>query len=231
MTITIHPEVIQGENEWLRLRLGLQTASTMDLVLTPSLKIASNAKEKAHIYELVSQRVTQYVEPQFVSDAMLRGKTDEIDARALYHKKYAKVREVGFITNDWLGFPIGYSPDGLVGDDGLIEVKSRRQAIHMETLLVDVPAQTCPTEFMLQVQTGLLVSGRKWCDFLSYCGGLPMAVITVEPDPVYQEAIIEAAAKFEARINERVAQYKALMRKRKIWRLTPTERRIIQEMF
>jgi hypothetical protein len=229
--IKIYPEMVQGSDAWINARTGLITASTMNLILTPTLKAASNDKERSHLYELVSQRITGYTEPAYISDDMLRGHDDEIDARELYRKKYAKVQEVGFITNDSLGFPIGFSPDGLVKDDGFIEAKSRRMKLHMETLLTCVPAQIVPQEFVLQVQTGLFVSGRSWCDFISYCGGLPMAVIHAEPDPVYQEAIIEAATKFEARIVERVAQYKALMRKRKIWRLTPTERRIVQEMF
>jgi YqaJ-like viral recombinase domain len=229
MTIVVHPEVEQGSEAWFDMRRGLITASTMSLILTPTLKMASNDKEKSHIYELVAQRITGYTEPQYVSDSMLRGTEDEITARTLYSEKYAPVTQVGFVTNDWLGFKIGFSPDGLVDEEGFIEIKSRMQKIHMETLLNHVPAQTVPQEFVLQIQTGLLVAGRKWGDFVSFCGGLPMAPIRAERDPIVQEAIIEAATKFEARINERVAQFKALMKSGA--RLLPTERRVIQEMF
>ena len=69
-------------------------------------------------------------------------------------------------------------PDGLVGDDGLIEVKSRRQKKHLQTILSD----EVPAENMAQLQTGLLVSGREWIDYMSYCGGMPLWVKRVEPD-------------------------------------------------
>ena len=87
------------------------------------------------MYELLAQRITGYVEPSYVSDDMLRGKDEEIDARAAYAEKYAPVREVGFVTNDRWGFAIGYSPDGLVGEDGQIEAKSRRQKFQIQTII------------------------------------------------------------------------------------------------
>ena len=120
MTITYHPDVIQGGDEWLSMRLGLLTASEMRLILTPTLKIARNDKERAHTFEILAQRLTDYVEPRYVGDDQIRGRDDEIEARAQYAKHYAPVQEIGFITNDRFGFTIGYSPDGLVGDDGMI---------------------------------------------------------------------------------------------------------------
>jgi hypothetical protein len=82
---------------------------------------------------------------------------------------------------------------------------------------------------VLQVQSELLVTERAWCDFISYSGGLPMTAVRVYPDPVIQDAIVDAAAKFEARINEAIATYHAALRSKA--RLIPTERKIIQEMF
>jgi predicted phage-related endonuclease len=155
---------------------------------------------------------------------MLRGHEDEVEARILYAQHYAPVQDVGFITNDRWGFTLGYSPDGLVGDDGLIECKSRRQKFQVETVINgDVPC-----DYLLQVQTGLLVSERKWLDFISYSGGLPMVTVRVYPDPKVQNAIIEAAADFEARLAEKLAAYDAAMASAA--RLIPTERRIEQEM-
>jgi hypothetical protein len=81
------------------------------------------------------------------------------------------------VRDDW-GFSLGYSPDGLVGDDGLIEVKCRRQKKHLQTILAD----EVPPENMAQLQCGLLVSGREWIDYVSYCGGMPMYVKRVYPD-------------------------------------------------
>ena len=226
MTMKIHADLAQGSDEWKAARCGLITASEMKLILTPSLKPASNEKERAHLWELLAQRITGYVEPQYVSDDMLRGQEDEIQARALYAEHYAPVTECGFITNDVWGFTIGYSPDGLVGDDGLIECKSRRQKYQMQTIV----EWAVPDEFILQIQTGLLVSGRQWCDFVSYCGGLPMAVLRVHPDTVIHEAIVAAAAGFERRIRQYEAGYRDHIAHAEL-RTIPTVRRIEEAMF
>ena len=230
MTVTYHPNLVQGLDEWYAARCGLLTASEMRLIITPkTLKAASNDAEKTHLYELLAQRITRYVEPHYVSDDMLRGHTGEILARALYAERYAPVTEVGFITNDKFGFTIGYSPDGLVGDDGLIECKSRRQKYQIETIVEHVAGQTVPIEFMLQVQTGLMVSEREWCDFGSYCGGLPAVFIRAYPDPVVQDAITQAAWGFETRLAAKLAAYHAAMASSA--RLVPTERVVEKEMY
>lgn len=227
--VTYHENVTQGSDEWLAMRCGLLTASEMKLILTPTLKIASNDKERAHVYELLAQRVTGYVEPRYVSDDMLRGQEDEFLARAAYHREYAPVEEVGFVTNDKWGFTIGYSPDGLVGQDGQIEAKSRRQKYQFETIIENAEEQTLPSDFALQVHTGLLVTERKWCDFISYCGGAHMLTIRVYPDPRIQEAIISAATAFEKQIAEKIDKYREIIASSDV-RLLPTERRIEQEI-
>lgn len=229
MTITHHPNVEQGSDEWLQLRCGLLTASEMKLILTPSLKVASNEKERAHLYELLAQRISGYVEPTYVGNEMLRGEADEIEARLIYEKAYGPVTETGFITNDKWGFTIGYSPDGLVGDDGLFECKSRRQKFQIQTVIENVMTDTAPMDFMFQCQTGLMVSERQWIDFVSYSGGLPMATIRVWPDPVIQEAIEAAATDFEVRLQNKLNLYREALASNA--RLIPTERIVIQEMY
>lgn len=223
MTIKIYKELEQGSDEWFAARCGVLTASQMKLVITPSLKIANNDKTKAHVYELAAQRISEYVEPSYLSEDMMRGNLDEILARELYHEKYAKVKEVGFITNSRWPFTLGYSPDGLVGRNGLIEIKSRRQKFQIET----VSTQEVPKDFVLQIQTALLVSGRKWCDYISYSGGLPMATIRVLPDRKIQAAILWGAYKFHQRINAVVKDYHDKLANKKV-RLIPTERIIDQ---
>lgn len=220
-----HPELIQGSDEWLAARCGLLTASEMKLIVTPTLKPASNDKERAHLFDLLAQRITGYVEPAYVSDDMLRGQQDELDARALYAERYAPVREIGFITRDFGGFRIGYSPDGLVGERGLIECKSRRQKFQAETII----AHEVPAEYLIQIQTGMMVSGREWCDFVSYCAGMPMVTIRVEADEAMQAAILDAATAFEERLAVRLAQYRGRLASGA--RLIPTERKIEEEMF
>lgn len=223
MGIVYHGELLQGSEEWLQARCGLMTASEMKLVLTPTGKIANNEKTRQHAYELAFQRITGFVEPQYVSDAMLRGQEDEIYARSAYSDHYAPATETGFITNDQWGFTIGYSPDGLVGDDGLIECKSRAGKYQVQTIATN----EVPEEYVLQLQTGLLVTGRKWIDFISYSGGLPMFVKRVEPDLELQAKIIAAATAFEEKIAEIVAEYHATVAS---LNLIPTERRAIEEI-
>ena len=138
--ITVHAAMIQGSEEWFAARCGLLTASEMHLIVTPAtMKPASNDKERAHLYELLAQRITQYVEPSYIGDAMLRGQQDEIDAVELYDKTYAQVERIGFMTNDKWGFTLGYSPDAIVGADGLVEAKSRNQKLQIRTLVDYVP--------------------------------------------------------------------------------------------
>lgn len=220
MTIKIHEDIVQGSEEWYELRRGILTASEMKLIITPTLKTASNEKERNHLFELAAQRISGFVEPSYVSDDMIRGKEDEIAARELYAERYAPVQNVGFITNDKFGFVIGYSPDGLVGDDGSIEAKSRKQKYHLQTVLAGV----FDIEYMIQVQTGLLVSERKWCDCISYCGGLPMFTVRVHPDQKVQDAIITAASEFEGRLRSQLEKYHALQNNLSV-RLIPTERK------
>lgn len=229
MTITYHPELTQGSEDWHAARCGLLTASEMHLIVTPTLKIASNDKERAHLYELLGQRITKHVEPLYVSDDMLRGQDDEVTAVDLYGKTYAPITLTGFVTNDSFGFTIGYSPDALVGDDGLIEAKSRRQKYQIRTLVDYVSKDAIDPDFAIQVQTGLLVTERAWCDLVSYCGGLPMATVRVFPDVAIQAAIINAATAFEERLTAARAKFDAVMASKA--RLIPTERRIYEEIF
>lgn len=229
MMIVYHTDLIQGSEEWHQARCGLLTASEIKLILTPTLKIAANVKERAHLWELAAQRISQYVEPTYIGDEMLRGHDDEITARDLYGKNFAPVEECGFVTNNKWGFTLGCSPDGLVGDDGGIECKSRRQRFQVETIHAWTKSRTIPDDFKLQVQTEMLVCERKWWDLISYSGGMPMIVMRVEPDEETQEAILDAASKFEARINEVVADYHAALESNP--RLVPTERRVELEMF
>lgn len=195
-------------------------------------KAAFDEKERAHLYELLAQRITRYVEPHYFNDDMLRGQVDEIEARDQYEKRYPEngpVKTVGFITNDEWGFTLGYSPDGLVGDRGLIEAKSRRQKFQVQTIIENVLGETIPADFMLQCQTGPLVAKRDWVDFISYSGGLPMATVRVHPDAVIQNAIIEASGAFEKRLAAAWAKFNEAMASRA--RLIPTVRRIELEMF
>lgn len=226
MSVTYHTNLQQGTDEWRAARCGLLTASEMKLIITPSkLEYAKNDKAKSHLYELLAQRVTGYVEPSFISDDMLRGKEDELEAIRHYQENYAYVQTVGFITNDKWGFTLGYSPDALVGEDGTIEVKGRRQKYQAETICKG----EMPDDYLIQVQTGLLVSERKWCDFLSYSGGMHMIAIRIHANPEVQDAIIAAATSFHEMLDTMLVRYQERIND-KSQRLVATERRIFEEM-
>lgn len=203
MSLTIHDELTQGTTEWLDQRRGMVTASVVGNLITPTLRVADNDTSRGLTALLAAERITGYTDPTFVYDDMWRGIEDEPRAREKYAEKYAPVETVGFMVRDDWGFSIGYSPDGLVGKDGLIEVKSRRQRKHLQTILTDA----VPAENMAQLQAGLLVSGRKWIDYVSYCGGMPMWVKRVTPDRAWFKAIVGAAAQFELDAAEMVAAY------------------------
>ncbi len=225
MSLTEHPEMIQGTPEWHDQRRGMVTASAVSQLVTSStLKPASNDKERSHLYDLLAQRVTQHVEPSYQSYDMERGNFDEEHARAKYSATYAPATECGFITNSKWGFTLGYSPDGLVGDEGLIEAKSRIPKWQMQTLVEYVANDEVPPDFVIQVQSALLISERKWCDFVSYSGGMMMATVRAYPDPRVQDAILAAASAFEARLADKLAIYEAMLASDA--RLVPTERLI-----
>lgn len=206
MTLHVYTDLVQGSDEWLEARRGIVTASVVGQLVTPkTIKPASNDHSRALTAQLVAERITGWSEDPYVSHDMLRGSLDEPVARALYAAHYAPVAEVGFMVRDDWGFRIGYSPDGLVGDDGIIEIKSRRPKQH----LVHVIAGEVPAENMAQIQCGLLVSGRQWCDYISYCGGMPMWIRRVEPDPRWHDAILAAVEQFEQNAAEMIAAYEA----------------------
>lgn len=224
--ILYYNDVVQGSDEWLAVRLGLLTASEVKKIVTPAtLKLADNETVRSHLRELAGQRITQYVEPSYISDDMLRGMNDEGDARSIYNDNFGQVLMTGFMTNDKWGFTLGYSPDGLVGDDGQIEIKCRLQKIQLHTIM----ERKVPTENIIQIQTGLTVSERKWCDYVSHCPGLPMIPLRVYPDDKLQNAIIEASGEFYQRLEKFIADYHAVIADKSI-RLIPTVRREEGEM-
>lgn len=206
MTITHYPDLEQGSDEWFALRCGLLTAGSTGKLVTPAtLKRANNEKVRAHMWELLAERITEYTPPTFLGDKMIRGLNDEITAREKYTERYGvEVTKMGLVINDGFGFRLGFSPDGLVGDDGFIEVKSRDQRFQAETIVSD----EVPEEFQAQIQCGLMVTERKWCDFISFSGGMPMFVKRVYPRADWQAAILDAATAFEVAIAGHLRTYR-----------------------
>lgn len=222
MSLIEYPDIIQGTDEWHDQRRGIPTASSVGKIITAkTLKPASNAESRGLAALLAAERITGWTDPTYLSDDMLRGIEDEPLARNVYSEHYGEVVETGFMIREEGGVQIGYSPDGLVGAKGLIEIKSRRPKIHLATILTGQP----PAENMAQLQCGLLVSGREWIDYISYCGGMPMWTHRVYPNQQWFDAITEAVQALEDTIAEMIADYE-----RKVIGLPITERTIEMEM-
>lgn len=202
MTI-YHHGIIQGTQEWHDLRRGVLTSTAIKTLITPTGKLADNDKTRAHVYEIAAQRITGRTDDVWQSFDMMRGHEEERLARDLYAKHYAPVTECGFVVNDSLGFKVGYSPDGLVGEVGLIEIKSAKSRIQVERIATG----SVPSEHIAQIQTALWVTGRQWCDFISYSNGMRMQVLRVIPDPVYHALLEQAAKTFEAKVAEIILAY------------------------
>ncbi|WP_245558120.1 YqaJ viral recombinase family protein [Nocardia thailandica] len=186
------------------------------------LEVANNDTSRSLTALLVAERITGWTDPVFMSDDMFRGIEDEPRARDKYSEHYAAVTETGFMVREYPGFHLGYSPDGLVGADGLIEIKSRRPKIHVEHIL----AGRVPADNMAQCQAGLLVSGRSWLDYVSYAGGMPMWVTRVYPDRRWFNAILAAGKAFEDTAADMIRRYRAAVEG-----LPTTERELTEMSF
>lgn len=206
MTLTTFNELEQGSDEWLQARCGIITASVIGKLITPTLKVADNDTSRSTTLTLAAERITGHVEYVYPNFDMQRGSEDEPYARDAYAEyKKVTVDEVGFITLEQDGYKVGFSPDGLVGDDGLIEIKSRKPHIQLATIFSD----KVPSANMAQIQTGLMLTGRSWLDYVSFSQGLPLYVKRVYPDEAWFAAITDAAQAFERNVTQIVADYQA----------------------
>ena len=176
----------------------------------PVISVTSAADARPFLATLAAERITGHVEQTPTNRDMWRGIDSEPYARDAYAEHMGiPVREVGFITRDLGdGIEIGYSPDGLVGDDGLIEIKAPRAKGHLLTAVDGA----IPSQYMVQLQTGLLVTGREWIDFVSFAGGMALWRKRVEPHPAWQSALQNAARTAEGVIGELTQRYREATR-------------------
>ncbi len=186
-----------------RVEVATQQAATAPPVLT----VADNDTSRGVLSSLAAERITGLVEDTPTTGDMWRGVLAEPFARDAYAAHYGvAVEEVGLIVHTLdNGQQVGYSPDGLVGDDGLIEAKAPRAKNHVDTIL----AGEIPAAYMAQLQTGLFVSGREWVDYVSFSGGLHLWTKRVVPQPEWRAVILDALAYAEAQIADRLERYKA----------------------
>lgn len=204
MSLHTYAQMDQGSEEWHDIRRGLVTASVVGKLLTPTLKVADNDTSRGLTAQLVAERITGLTDPTYANDDMVRGIMHEPIAREKYAEvNGVEVAEVGFLIRDDWGYSLGASPDGLVGDDGGLEVKCPRSKSHIRTIIRD----EMPAFYMAQVQACLLVSGRQWWDFVSFHAGLPMWTTRILPDPEWHRVIVAAVAQFELNAAEMTSDY------------------------
>lgn len=185
----------QRTEEWFAARLGRVTASRMSDVMART-KTGYGAARANYMAELIVERLTGVKTERFSSAAMAWGTDTEPQARATYMLNTGRhVAEAGFDLHATIA-DLGASPDGYVGNDGLIEIKCPNTATHLETLLND----TVPQKYLLQMQTQMACTGRAWCDFVSFDPRLPdemqMWIKRVPRDPELIADIEAEATKF-----------------------------------
>jgi len=189
----IHTEYAQGSLEWLVARSGIPTASEFDQILTPEFKVRTGQMPASYLAKKVAEWWQGGPLPGFTGLDMDFGHILEDEALPWYELECGeKVQRVAFITND--EGTIGCSPDGLIGDDGGIEVKSPEAHTHVKYLL----ANEVPKDYIVQVHGSMYVTGRPWWKFLSYRRRFPMLVFTLERDDEIQESIDTALRTFLA---------------------------------
>lgn len=198
----------QGSEEWHRARLGKVTASRIADVVA-KIKTGWGANRKNYAAELVIERLTGAPVEKYQSAAMAYGSECEPEARAAYaFMKDADVTEVGFVPHPTIAMA-GCSPDGLIGDDGLIEIKCPNTAQHLDTLLTD----KIDDGHYKQMQWQMACTGRQWCDFISYDRRLPEAmrlyIKRVTRDDLMIAELEQAARHFLAEIDDTMARLAA----------------------
>ena len=163
----------QGSPEWLASRLGRPSASMFSNLITTSGKPSSSAKK--YIAEMVAERLTGRSKPFYTNDHMERGNFLETEAREAYEFiTDLEVVETGFILHDSEEF--GCSPDGLVANDGGLEIKCPSDGVHAGYLIDG----KVPTKYYQQVQGCMWVTGRDWWDFMSYHPEMPHLLVRME---------------------------------------------------
>ena len=195
----------QGTQEWLELRLGKVTASKFIEVMTNGRGGKPSATAKSYMIKLVAEILRGQPMPFFENDAMRWGTETEPQARAMYElKNDVDVKEVAFVE---LNEFVGVSPDGLVGDEGLLEIKCPNTETQIKRFLDGVGL---PKEYEAQVQGQLWVTGREWCDFevfdTRWRRPLCMFVTRIERDEQMIRQIEERSKMFIGMIEERVSK-------------------------
>jgi putative phage-type endonuclease len=166
-------QVEQGSAEWKAARLGKVSASRIDEMVART-KTGWGASRANYAAELIAEHLTGQPAEKFTSIAMQWGTDTEADAKDCYcFLRDAEIEPVGLVLHPTIAMACA-SPDGLVGDDGLIEVKCPNTATHIDTLL----SETVPDKYVKQMLWQMACTGRQWCDFVSFDPRMPPAMQT-----------------------------------------------------
>lgn len=201
-------DLIQGSEEWLAARLGKATASRIADVIAKT-KTGWGASRANYAAELVAERLTGAAAERYTNAAMQWGTDKEPDARAAYEfYTGATVEQVGFVEHFTIANS-GASPDGLIGEDGLVEIKCPSTATHIETLL----GGSVPAKYVTQMQWQMACTDRAWCDFVSFDPRMPesmrLFIKRIERDDELIRVLEKDVATFLREIDETVAQLRA----------------------
>lgn len=183
----------QGSEEWYKAKLGIVSTSNFDKVLN------SGTGRGLYMRRLAAERLTGITQPGYSNDNMENGLDLEGAARS-YYLNNSEVEQVGFVKrDDW----VGASPDGLVGKDGLIEIKCPLPSTHIDYILKG----KMPTCYRPQVQGQLWVTKRDWCDWVSYCPtvkGRPFFSVRILRDEKYINVLRLAVEQFVTELKEMI---------------------------
>lgn len=202
-------DIEQRSDDWFAIRCGKATASKIADIIAKT-KSGPSASRANYMAQLVSERLTGVAERGFSNAAMQWGCDFEADARAAYcFREDADVTEVAFVDHPTIAMS-GASPDGLVGEDGLCEIKCPNTATHIETLL----SGAVPEKYRTQMLWQMACTGRKWCDFVSYDPRLPekmrLFVARVHRDEAAIADLEDAVAVFLKEVTDKVEALRAL---------------------
>lgn len=208
MTETIE----QRTPEWMQSRLGRVTASRIADLMART-KSGYSASRDNYRAQLVAERLTGAQEAGFVNAAMHHGIDQELIARECYaFHAGVSVIECGFFNHPTIAMA-GASPDGLVGDDGLVEIKCPNTATHIATLR----GAPIADKYVKQMQFQLACTGRRWCDYVSFDPRMPVEMqlhcVRVERDDAAIAEIEAAVTAFLAEVDAEVAELTAKYRK------------------
>lgn len=195
----------QKTDEWFTARLGKVTASRVADVMAKT-KTGYSASRENYMAQLVVERLTQTKAESFTNAAMQWGTDQEPFARAAYESAQGvMVEEVGFMSHPSIEMA-GASPDGLVGDDGMVEIKCPNTAGMIEALLT----QKVPAKYFAQMQMQIACAGRQWCDYVVFDPRMPVKaqlfVKRVPRDDVFIKEMETEIVKFLSEVDAQVQQ-------------------------